>query len=425
MARIYVADKETLDKTHANTAAILAALEEEGGEHKKAVRYGIKISKSDSGKASRVTYIYDAVGMTPAVMDFSEGTFNYGSWGNVEFVKNNYPCMVKYDGTEDYKLSPNDYTKKEDGTTASDVANTDYAGNAMAAFKGGWLCQYETETDEYIIWSNIKYDDGYNAYHRTASDGVIREGFYRRIYKPALLNNVARSISGQQSMYSKNATQERTYIKANGEAWEHTSWWEWNYIICLLKIMAKSEDLQGAYGNGNMNGYVNDAAQHYGILTAGTLNDKGQFFGYNTNNQQVKVFHTEAMWGDQWERICHMICDKGVVKVQPYGDGNFTGAGFETVFDYADLGIKASASGYVKDTVMTKAGRFFKTFGGSSSTYTCDYGYINPTIVSVPLVGGNCGDGLSCGAYVSLYGTAGVAHWAVAPGLSCKMPNAA
>ena len=141
MARIYVADKETLDKTHANTAAILAALEEEGGEHKKAVRYGIKISKSDSGKASRVTYIYDAVGMTPAVMNFSEGTFNYGSWGNVEFVKNNYPCMVKYDGTEDYKLSPNDYTKKEDGTTASDVANTDYAGNAMAAFKGGWLCQ--------------------------------------------------------------------------------------------------------------------------------------------------------------------------------------------------------------------------------------------------------------------------------------------
>lgn len=49
MARIYLADKETLDSTHANTTAILAALEESGGEHKKAVRYGIKISKSDSG----------------------------------------------------------------------------------------------------------------------------------------------------------------------------------------------------------------------------------------------------------------------------------------------------------------------------------------------------------------------------------------
>lgn len=109
MARIYLADKETLDSTHANTNAILAALEESGGEHKKAVRYGIKINKSDSGKKSRVTYLYDAVGMTPAAMNYTDGTFNYGSWGNVEFVKNNYPCMVKFDGTEDYKLLATNY----------------------------------------------------------------------------------------------------------------------------------------------------------------------------------------------------------------------------------------------------------------------------------------------------------------------------
>ncbi len=80
--------------------------------------------------------------------------------------------MVKYGGTEDYKLLATNYALKADGTTASDVANVDYAGNAMAAFKGGWLCQYETATDEYIIWSNVKYDDWYNAYHRTAPDGV-------------------------------------------------------------------------------------------------------------------------------------------------------------------------------------------------------------------------------------------------------------
>ena len=36
--RIYLADKETLDAAHANTNAILAALEASGGEHKKAVQ---------------------------------------------------------------------------------------------------------------------------------------------------------------------------------------------------------------------------------------------------------------------------------------------------------------------------------------------------------------------------------------------------
>lgn len=70
----------------------------------KAVRFGIKINKNEEDSNKRVTYLYDAVGMIPAVMDFVEGAFNYGSWGGVEFVKNNYPCMVKFDGTEDYRL---------------------------------------------------------------------------------------------------------------------------------------------------------------------------------------------------------------------------------------------------------------------------------------------------------------------------------
>ena len=294
MARIYLADKETLDSTHANTNAILAALEESGGEHKKAVRYGIKINKSDSGKKSRVTYLYDAVGMTPAAMNYTDGTFNYGSWGNVEFVKNNYPCMVKFDGTEDYRLNPDNYELKEDGAK-SDITDIYYAGNAMSAFKGGWLCQYETATDEYIIWSNVKYDAAYNAYHRTGKDGTLNAGFYRHIYTPSLVENVARSLSGCQTIGDMTAEQENEACKANGDKWGMSSWWEWNYIICLLKIMAKTDDLQTAYGTGNSRtGQPADT---------GTLNDKGQFYGASDFRTQVKVFHTEALWGDKWERL--------------------------------------------------------------------------------------------------------------------------
>ena len=74
---------------------------------------------------------------------------------------------------------------------------------------------------------------------------------------------------------------------------------------------------------------------------------------------------------------------------------------------------------------MTKAGRFPVTYTGSSSTYLCDYFWLNTGIVAVPLVGGRCYNGLGCGACVSLDSTAGGASWSVAPGLSCKMPNAA
>ena len=425
--RIYIADKETLDKTHANTAGILAILEGDDGKHKNAVRYGIKIDKNNSNPKTRVTYLYDAEGMTPAAMDYTNGVFNYGSWEGVGPVSHdmNYPCMVNYDGTEAYKLDPNDYSKKADGS-ASEVADIGFAGNAMAAFVGGWLCQYETKTHEYIIWSNVKWDDGYNAEHRTDANGTLRPGFYRRIYTPTLYNNVARSISGQLSMTHKNATQERTAIKANGEEWEHTAWSEYNYIISILKIIGKTEDLKTAFGKGNISGYVDDAAQHYGVLQAGTLDAMGQFFGYNTATQQVKVFHTEAPWGDQWERLVGLICKNGKMLVSMHGPYNFTGEGYHEIYDYVEKrGITAAVGGWARDTICTEYGRVPITWNGAENTYQTAYFYINPTITAVAIVGGAAGNGSSCGFCVHVGNAASLANWGIAPGLSCKMPLAA
>ena len=382
-----------------------------------AVRYGIKISKKEKNPDKRVTYIHDAKDLQPARMNFDTGVFEYGSWQGRAFAapENNYPCMVKADGTEDYKLMQEDYTKKEDGA-ASDVANADYAGNAMAAFKGGWLCQYETEADEFIIWSNVKYDDAYNARHRKAKDGSIREGFYRHIYKPTLIDGKARSISGTEIMGGFTAQQERQLCKANGEAWEQSTWQQWNYIICLLKIMAKTDDLQAAYGYGNCDNPAWDA------LPTGTLNDKGQFYGSRKKDEQVKVFHTEALWGDKWERLAGLIVDNGIVKVHTHGEYNFTGEGYKSIYRYMTNDFDY---GFVDGTAMTPYGRFPVSFNGSRHAYTADYGAIDAEIVSVPRVGGRCANGLNCGACVGLSSTASFAYWHIAPGLSCIMPNTA
>lgn len=81
--------------------------------------------------------------------------------------------------------------------------------------------------------------------------------------------------------------------------------------------------------------------------------------------------------------------------------------------------------GYVDKTVMTPYGRLPISFAGDSHKYAADYGAVDTEIVAVPLVGGGCGAGLSCGACVSLGYTAGSASWSLAPGLSCEMPAAA
>ena len=49
--------------------------------------YGMHIDGSESDPDSMITYLEDAVGMTPAYMDYTNDVFNYGSWGDVWFVK--------------------------------------------------------------------------------------------------------------------------------------------------------------------------------------------------------------------------------------------------------------------------------------------------------------------------------------------------
>ena len=225
------------------------------------------------------------------------GAFDFGDWGDVFFVKNNYPAMVRYDGTEDYKLDPNDHTKKADGTTASDVANTAYGGNAMSVFDGSgdkgkiWLSQFEIGNYEYMIISNVQYDESYNDDAYVREDGSHADKLYYPMFGGSYDGTRIRSLAGQTLMYNTNASTEITRAKANGNGWNIGSWSKRNLLDCMLKIMSKTDNSQTAFGQGQTSGYVNDASQNYGHLATGTLTNKGQFFGYKDTTHEVKVFY--------------------------------------------------------------------------------------------------------------------------------------
>ena len=75
--------------------------------------YGFKIDQNESDPASMITYLEDCDNAyyEPVHMDYNTDSFNYGDWADVWFIKNLKPCMLKYDGTVDYELDKNDYTK--------------------------------------------------------------------------------------------------------------------------------------------------------------------------------------------------------------------------------------------------------------------------------------------------------------------------
>lgn len=214
------------------------------------VRYGYRIKKGEGDPSARVEYLYDAVGLTPAKMDFTNGTFSYGDWADKWFVTDNKPLMLKSDGTVDYYLNPNNYALKEDGT-ASDVANTSYDGNAMASIPLCYVYRYEDGEYEYEIVSDVQYDENYKAYAHTRADGTIANAFYWSMFGGSGSATKIRSLSGQSLAAKLTAENEIAGAKANGSKWYIHSWSQHELIRTLCVLMGKSTDTQSVFGNGN------------------------------------------------------------------------------------------------------------------------------------------------------------------------------
>ena len=154
-------------------------------------------------------------------------------------------------------------------------------------------------------------------------------------------------------------------------------------------MISKSENFQAKFGQGVCSTYVNDSSKDYGKVVTGTLDTKGQFFGYNDGTHEVKAFYCEKLWGNRWDRLVGYICDNGTIKVKMSPPYNLTGK------DYTKVGTACKDGGYQKDTLMTRYGRFVKSVGGSASTYRCCYYWINVTIVAVALVAKIIGCGIT------------------------------
>lgn len=409
---------ETLDNGVAKESTSQLILSTLRGQRPK--RYGFRIKNSESNPRTRVEYLYDAVGMTPASMNFSTGVFNYGSWADIWFVRDNHPCMLKSDGAVDYWLKDDDYTQKYTDGSPSDVSNTAYGGNCFSAIPLIWVKRYQEGDYSYTVFCEERYDDGYFAYAHTDAQGRTMPYLFYPAFRGSLIDGKLRSIKGQAQDNSTTTTAERTAAQANGNGYDILQWCDWNLLMDMCYLIGKSTNLQAVFGQGHTIGGTSAAD----LLTTGTLSDKGQFYGYSDTANAVKVFHTEVCWGDRRERIIGCLQDHGVwkIKMTPEGSGyNLTGAGYDAVGETVpQTGEDATFGGLFKAARNTPQGLFPTTLDGSSATYYCDYHRINASILSVPAVGGFCADGQWCGRYVSVSNAAGAASWPSGASLSYK-----
>ena len=377
-------------------------------------QYGFEVNPNDSNPATAVRALEDCdnANYESAYMDFTTGVFHYGDWADAPFMPR--PCMLKYDGTVDYYLDPDDYTKKADGT-ASDVANTSFGGNAMMEWDTIYTYHEPAANGRFITRvSNKKLGSSWEAWSFHKRNGDIAEHTYMPIYDGSLIDGKLRSISGQAPENGHTTAQQRSYAQANGTGWDIDVLADRLLVNSLLTLMSINLNGQEAYGKG----YITGGSSAASLRGSGSLNTKGLFWGANDETTSVKVFGMENYWGNIWKRCLGLINASGTQKIKMcYGredgstvDGyNDSGSGYITVGNATPGGTNG---GYISAMTMTSFGPFAKTASGSATTYWCDGLWFNNSQTNVALFGGNCNDGMHCGPFcVYLSAPSGFTYW--------------
>lgn len=394
--KIYIADKETLDKVYNILAADPV--------------YGFIEHNGILSPGSRIEYIGLNKDFSPLVRNKADGSMALNSWADFPVIKANKPYMVRADGTPDYRMSETNYAQKESGG-ASDVANSSYNGGAFS-----WLMKiYKNEEmvgNDRIVRFSLTARDGYEPVgfidpSNNELEGVWLPMFYGSILGASGSTPKMVSLSGMQPTHSNTTAQEKTAITNFSSRAVFLGGPIVETITDLLIMFAKTTNLQEAYGYGNCAGYDASQSPTYGVKQNAIVGG-GQFYGTDDQHSLNKIFHSIVLGSyQQWMRDPYEVVVNGRVKVSKNYTYDPTGAA------YTDTGI-AVPDNKTWDTNHNALDypAHFRTVpgygsipalgmdGGSSATGGCDGLWRKDpkqTFTGVCLRFGSCFRGLDCG----------------------------
>ncbi len=387
--------------------------------------FGFMKIKSVSAPSARIVYEGDCVDYTPAYMDFDNDKFEYGDWEDAFFMPK--PVLLAQDGTVFCYLNPNDYAIDVDGNNVSSyLSGSSGIYNAMMQWPKIYVSRTQDDYFEHTRIASYKIDETYHCYSNYDANGKEIDYFYTPIYNGSVIGSTLRSISGQIPLNGKTGTDEITYATANNQTttneWYIEQWCDRALINDLLVLIGKSTNTQDVFGYGHYTG----GSSASNLLTSGTMNEKGMFWGSKATGQGVKVFGMENYWGNIWRRTAGLMTNGTAIYAKMTWDTtDSTGVtGYQTtsVTGYTALGKSAggSSGGYISATYNSKYGCVPHTASGSQTTYETD-GLWFGNVVGYALVGGYCDVGFLCGAFALAldYAVSG-ADWDFGASVSCK-----
>lgn len=320
--------------------------------------YGFKITRNADPEDS-VTYIEDAIGMTPATNP-SAGAFDGGSWLDVYPFNQIRPVSLDETGTVLFEIDQNDFAKNVDGVTP----NLSLMEHVMIEIPPVYWKFTKTPNGCEVRWSNVKVDNTYQALAHERG-GVLKGNLYVGAYETYMASNTLYSKRDVSPYRGKAISYFRTYAKNIGEGFGIINFHTLTLLQILFVTMFKSLDSQTALGSG-----FSDTDSVY---NTGYGDTNGMYYGYKASGgDSMKFMGLENFIGNTNEHVDGILYvpENSTVLISDNSVFNDTGDGYIYSIPYTNL----SANGYIKATLGEQLGAFLPSeVSGTSSTYYCDY----------------------------------------------------
>lgn len=389
--------------------------------------FGMKISKSDTNPDTKVSYMFNAEGMTPAHMDFTGGSFNFGGFSSWKPVSQNRPVGLNFNGSVAYELNHTDFSKKLDGT-ASDITDATTTINFMSEMPLMYVRRWEDENYNYIVFCEYQTNENYTADAFKNASGGIGSKLYLPMFKGSYVDGKLRSLAKQywqNNVDVLGAEAEWNAAVACGTGWQTWDWAKREYLSDLMTFITKSTDWKNKFGRGvtnrstsNNNKYDGQPTGGYcstsGDLTTWTADYHGQFYGVastTSDKKHVTAFYVEDPYGNRWERTPGLELYNNVYRAKMSPPYALTDSASRAEYD--NLGISAPAEGWFKVASTSVHGSVPVAVGASETTGYCSYFYKNASSIRLALFGGTCYLGGGCGRYVDLDSAPSDSSWGI------------
>lgn len=350
-------------------------------ELKKAYQtYGVSIDLSNSNPETAVTYINDAVGMSPGSDD----------WYKMNIFRNIKPCLLQ-NGTVVGYLNPNNFAQFEDGT-AADITSGNGGDVMIEIPKTGYRIN-KRGTMLTVQITDEPNKEGFSYKAHTRSTEGDRDNLYIGAFLGSVQSSKLRSLSGKRPISNVLITQSRAYAQANGNRYDQMAFYPLTLLQCMYLIQYKNLNSQQALGMGLVGGA--------GASINGETVTKGMNYGTENDLEAVKFLGIEDFWGGlaQWvDGIVFTETKHALIATESFSSP--PGASYT---DVGQIG-ESYMFGFMKSPHGTNATGFIAIEDtGSSSTYFSDFvetGTDNGMWPrSEPVFGSGYSDGVGAGAF--------------------------